>query len=260
MEYGVCELPFVPLRQGLSHRSEMLSQLVFGETFRVLINRGEWLRIQVSYDDYEAWVNRDAVSLISESDFEILTNKTKVYSYKLCSSLLKNDNHQIQIPFGALLPDFGKSLEFSINNNNYKIEENLISDSQTTDTRELIVENAMKMLNVPYLWGGKSSFGIDCSGFSQLIYRIAGIKIPRDSGQQVSYGTAINFISESRPGDLVFFDNESRDIVHVGILIGNKKIIHASNFVRIDDIDHVGIYNTEIKKYTHNLRVIKSLI
>ncbi|NTW32657.1 MAG: C40 family peptidase, partial [Bacteroidetes bacterium] len=123
-----------------------------------------------------------------------------------------------------------------------------------------IVENAYMYLDAPYLWGGRSPFGIDCSGFVQMVYKLIGIRLPRDASQQASQGTTINFLSEAVPGDIAFFDNEDGIIVHTGIIINNGQIIHASGRVRIDNLDHEGIFQVKTKKYTHKLRLIKRII
>jgi gamma-D-glutamyl-L-lysine dipeptidyl-peptidase len=120
-----------------------------------------------------------------------------------------------------------------------------------------IRELVLSWLNAPYQWGGRSVFGVDCSGFTQIIFRQLGIKLMRDAYQQAESGEMVNFISEGRCGDLAFFDNDDKKIVHTGILLGNDEIIHASGRVRIDKIDHYGIFNTEKNSYSHHLRMIK---
>ena len=121
-------------------------------------------------------------------------------------------------------------------------------------------EIAQSLLNVPYQWGGRSPMGMDCSGFTQVVFKILGKKLLRDAWQQAEQGVLVNFIEEIQPGDLVFFDNEEGRIIHVGIALANHKIIHASGCVRIDNLDHHGIYNTETRKYSHNLRIIKRVL
>jgi cell wall-associated NlpC family hydrolase len=123
-----------------------------------------------------------------------------------------------------------------------------------------IISTAYLLINAPYLWGGKNPFGIDCSGFTQIVYKLNGYKLPRDASQQVELGTPLSFVEEAEAGDLAFFDNEEGNIVHVGILLNNEQIIHASGSVRIDKYDHYGIFNKSLGKYSHSMRVIKRVL
>jgi cell wall-associated NlpC family hydrolase len=135
-----------------------------------------------------------------------------------------------------------------------------MTERTETDIRRSIIRDAEDLIETPYLWGGRSQWGIDCSGFVQLVYRLSGLLMPRDASEQAKLGNTMSFISEAQPGDLAFFDNEEGNIVHVGIVYSPNEIIHASKKVRIDRIDHNGIYNDELKKYTHQLRVMKNVI
>ncbi len=117
-------------------------------------------------------------------------------------------------------------------------------------------ETAARFLNCPYIWGGRIPSGIDCSGLTQLVYKIHGIAIPRDSWQQSEAGTVVSFLEEAENGDLLFFDNDKGKISHVGILMAQGLVIHASGRVRIDRLDHQGIYRDDLKRYTHKLRTI----
>jgi cell wall-associated NlpC family hydrolase len=155
----------------------------------------------------------------------------------------------------------GASLSFlnhgDINISNYNFEGTKISG---TKTKDCLLNTAFMFLNAPYLWGGKTPFGVDCSGFTQMVYKLNGHKLMRDASQQSKQGEALSFIEESEPGDLAFFDNEEGNIIHVGIIMEDNYIIHASGKVRIDRLDHLGIYNAEANKHTHRLRVIKKII
>jgi cell wall-associated NlpC family hydrolase len=144
-----------------------------------------------------------------------------------------------------------------INSTNYDFEGLRVSGVKPKDN---LVKTAYQYLNSPYLWGGKTPFGIDCSGFTQMVYKLNGYKLLRDASQQSTQGEVLSFIEESEPGDLAFFDNEEGKIIHVGIMLENNYIIHASGKVRIDRLDHLGIYNAEINRHTHRLRVIKKII
>jgi cell wall-associated NlpC family hydrolase len=123
-----------------------------------------------------------------------------------------------------------------------------------------IVNTALLYLNTPYLWGGKTPFGIDCSGFTQMVYKLNGFNILRDASQQASQGEVLSFIEESSPGDLAFFDNNEGEITHVGIIMEDHRIIHAHGKVRIDLLDQSGIYNLDTKIHSHKLRMIKKIV
>ena len=155
----------------------------------------------------------------------------------------------------------GASLSFlnhnDINSNNYEFEGLKTSGIKPKSN---IVDTAHMYRSAPYLWGGKTPFGIDCSGFTQMVYKLNGYKLLRDASQQATQGEVLSFIEESEPGDLAFFDNEEGKIIHVGIMLENNYIIHASGKVRIDRLDHLGIYNAELNRHTHRLRVIKKII
>jgi cell wall-associated NlpC family hydrolase len=135
-----------------------------------------------------------------------------------------------------------------------------ISSTSGENTSEQVPEFALHFLDAPYLWGGRSIFGIDCSGLTNVVFKMAGIHLRRDAWQQSEQGILVSFIDEARPGDLAFFNNEEGKIVHTGIILDQKKIIHASGRVRIDTLDHYGIFNEEQKRYTHQLRLIKRMI
>lgn len=260
MELGICEYAYLPLRAGMAHKSEMVSQVLFGEIFEILSRRPEWTRIRLLHDDYVGWIETCTVSEYKgEATTQAYVNDCFVVNEDI-TALIKNEKFQLIIPRGALLPKSAlETKTFSINENNYYILNDL-NQIDRTDLRKCVKRCAESLLETPYLWGGRSQWGIDCSGFAQLVYRYAGMLLPRDASQQAMLGSTLNFIEEARPGDLAFFDNDEGNIVHVGIFYSPTEIIHASKKVRIDRIDHHGIYNDDFKKYTHKLRVLKNVI
>lgn len=253
-------MPLLPLRKNNSETSEMGTQILFGEVFHILIEETKWLYIKILTDRYEGWVNRNSVSSLNEYNYNlILNNSTIVLSQTLTKVFSENYQSDFWLPAGSIISGLATNDNcFNINGEIFRFynkPERIIKPDRIS-----LVESAKKFLNSPYLWGGKTILGIDCSGFTQLVMKINGIDIPRDARQQVEKGFTINFISESRPGDLAFFDNEEGEIIHTGIILNKDTIIHASNRVQIDRFDHQGIFNVKLNQYTHKLRVIKSFI
>ncbi len=261
MEFGVCNLSVVPLRIGPSHKSEMVSELLFGETFKVLEKFNNWYKIISDFDDYHAWINANQFLQIEEMEYIRIKKSKLFFSTNLYENIFnKTKDIKFSILLGSTLPALKNDI-FLLNNDVYEFYGDAMSNiDKKSDVRDLLIITAKKYLNAPYMWGGRTPFGIDCSGFTQIVFKICGIKLLRDAAQQTTKGENINFISEANAGDLAFFDDEDGNIIHVGIIMKNKKIIHVSGCVRIDNIDHNGIYNSELNKYTHNLRLIKKII
>lgn len=252
--FGICNLAIIPLRFEPSDKSEILSQVLFGEHFEILEQLKQWSRIKMQYDAYEGWVDSKQYQVISESNFNQLSNDSIILNADLVEYITAPNGLLMPIPLGASLSFLNYN---EINTSNFDFEGTKISGVKA---KSCLINTAFMYLNAPYLWGGKTPFGIDCSGFTQMVYKLNGYKLLRDASQQATQGEALSFIEESEPGDLAFFDNEEGNIIHVGIIMDNNYIIHASGKVRIDRLDHLGIYNAETNKHTHKLRVIKKII
>ena len=257
MNFGICLLSIIPCRKEPSSTSEMVTQLLFGETYSIIEVTEEWLKISTSFDHYLCWISLKQHISISEKDLKNLDSR--FVSSELVQVISNaSTNHVFPISIGATLPNL-KNSNLSIGKHTFVFEGSTSNTSVQKSIQDL-KETAFLFLNAPYLWGGKSPFGIDCSGFTQLIFKLNGYQIPRDASQQVELGTPLSFVEEAQSGDLAFFDNEEGNIVHVGMVIDNQQIIHASGCVRIDKFDHYGIFNSDTKKYSHMLRVIKNII
>ncbi len=217
---------------------KLLRKYCLGESADILEVNKNWTRIKMHYDGYEGWIDTKQLKPVTD---EYLAKRKVTVVTEDFSSVLMND--------GKTLLSMGSEVEFPA-----------VASRRSHDVRESIALTAKEFLNVPYLWGGKSFFAVDCSGFTQLVYKIHEIKLPRDASQQVEVGESLSFVEESQPGDLAFFENPEGKIIHVGIMLDNQRIIHASGKVRIDTLDSTGIFNKEMNKHTHKLRVIKSLL
>lgn len=253
MKYAVCHVSVSPLRAEASDCSEMVSQILFGERVEITETKNNWIKIKAEFDGYEGWADKKQFLEISEEEYQSLTSE--FYAAESFNLLVENGN-PVTIPLAAHLPNL-KDGKIVFGNREYEF----VGESATAIlTKQDMVAFAKLYLNTPYLWGGKSVFGIDCSGLVQQVYKLCGFKLPRDAYQQAEFGEALSFIEESEPGDLAFFDNQEGKIIHVGIILEGNKIIHAHGKVRIDPFDNNGIFNTDSQSYSHKLRVLKKLI
>lgn len=251
--YALSYLSIVPLRAEPNHRSELVSQILFGEYMKVLETKDEWSYIQLEQDTYKGWVETIQLLPSTKTEYEKIVNTAKIKVFENLVSVKINDV-EVLMPKGTNLPLYADGF-FVFNNQKIPFSGSVIKGKHT---RKEIVETAKSYLNTPYLWGGKTPLGIDCSGFSQIVYHTNGYTLLRDASLQATEGELVAFVSQALPGDLAFFENSEGRIIHVGIIIENEKIIHAANGrVRIDQIDQEGIYNDEVKKHTHHLRMIK---
>jgi len=253
--YGICLLSQVPARKDASDKSEMVTQLLFGEVYTVLESTEKWVKIITHFDNYECWICVKQHTTLSEKEFKEITSTTAPLSNELVQVIQENQEF-IPLVLGSSLPLL-KNKTMNIGDRSFSFDGSLLEAAQPD--KKKILEYAFMYLNAPYLWGGKSPFGIDCSGFTQMVYKLSHFTLPRDAYQQAEHGVAYSFVEEAQAGDLAFFDNEAGKIVHVGIVIGQGQIIHASGKVRIDNLDHQGIFNKELNQYTHRLRIIKNI-
>ncbi len=253
MEYMVCCVPVSPLRANPSHKAEMVSQQLFGEK-SYLIEKGEdnWTKIKLKYDTYEGWVQQSHLVSIDEEQY---TKTDKELTADWVNEIDYN-GHLMNVPMGCSLSAFQNGVAFW-RKNSVHFKGKIWNPEEVKITPKLIKQIAFKFLNTSYLWGGKSVFGIDCSGFSQMVYKFLNKQLPRDAWQQAGAGEIVNFLQEAHCGDLAFFDNDEGRIIHVGLLLNENEIIHAAGKVRLDKIDSNGILNMETKQRTHQLRIIK---
>ena len=249
MPYGIAHLSVVPVRNQAEDAAEMCTQLLYGEHFRILEKRKFWSRIRVAYDKTEGWISNTQYQEISEEEYTEIERGEKNHYVSDLVSYASAENHSlIPLLLGASVGHLhliGQQFEGSYANG--------------TRGKSQLVDTALMYLNAPFVSGGKTPFGIDSAGLNQMVYKNNGNNLLRDAAGQAKQGEALSFIEESEEGDLAFFDNNEGIIDHVGIIMRDNYIIHAHGKVRIDRIDHTGIFNAEQGRYSHPLRVIKKI-
>lgn len=258
IDFGVCRLSVVSVRKEPADQSEQVTQLLFGDHYTVLeVSANEkWIRIKIHFDQYEGWIDVKQHQSITPEHFNHINHAEFKITTDLTSSLLYNKSPQV-ILMGSIIPITSSELfrmeeQFAFNG-----EAKNIGQRREFDFLRVI---ALKYLNSPYQWGGKSPFGIDCSGFTQMVFKICGYRLLRDAAQQVTQGKAVESLGSARQGDLVFFSNERGSIIHVGILAAENKVIHASGKVRVDGITAEGIVQPDPPRITHHLSAIRRLM
>jgi len=257
VDYGVCRLSVMPVRADASDRSEQVTQLLFGEHYEVLaFNKDrKWCQIRIEYDQYEGWIDASQHTSISREYFDYLSRTEFKITLDITTTMLYNKSPMVVL-MGSMIPISSSEL--------FKMEEQFAFNGEAKNLGqkrefEYLKNIAFRYLNAPYAWGGKHPFGIDCSGFTQMVFKICGYKLFRDARQQVNQGKQIEF-ENLKPGDLLYFKNKEGQIIHTGIALPDHKVIHASGRVRIDHLTDEGIVNIDTKIFTHSLASIRRVL
>lgn len=258
MTHGICPLSTVAIRNSASHKSEMISQLLYGELAEILERKGrQWVKVRCAHDNLVGWVATNQLEWITPSEFEVYQDN---FAFVLdVFQALGIEDTFLPLTIGARLPNFD-GLRFAIGEKTFNYSGQAVFPKDLLQGPEIIQKIARKFLNAPYLWGGRSPFGVDSPGLVQVVFGIAGIALPREAFQQVEKGENVDFAEQSRAADVAFFQNQKGRITHTGIVLPEGKVIHAFGKVRIDTLDHYGIFSKEKGGYTHKLRIIKRLI
>jgi len=256
--YHLCRVAVAPLRIEPSDRSEIVSQLLFGDRVLLLEKTEKWCRVITHHDQYEGWMDYKQLKLIREAVYHDESLYTYVTPLRPDNVLSVANGTKYYLTPGSTLPGYHNGW-CHIGDEAFKVLfEPFVPD------REKFCENVEKTAlffeNTSYLWGGRTFFGIDCSGFVQMVYKLNGVQLRRDASQQAEQGNVVDFLASATLGDLAFFDNDEGRITHVGLMLNNHEIIHSAGRVHIDPIDDQGIYSKELGRYTHKLRIIKRFV
>lgn len=260
MSLGILSLPVLPVRLEPLERSEMTTQLLFGEQFELLETKDNWTLIRNQADGYEGWATSKMLTMLSEEMTEKLNQYQSVMLRDPVTVFRGVDFGEMHLPAGSRLFVQGNHFFFFTGEGVTELflEKETTGSNFTKSLPERILQTASQFLNAPYLWGGKTILGMDCSGLTQVSALINGFQLPRNACDQALLGEE-EFLSLSLPGDLAFFCNPEGSIVHVGIVCGQHQILHASGSVHIDELDERGIYSRDLKKYTHQLHSVKRI-
>lgn len=257
-QYGICRVAVAPLRAEPSDRAEIVSQLLFGDHVEILQKDERWWLIQNGYDGYQGWMDFRQLATITQDQFVDLQECKWLAPLSFNNVLTAADGSLYHLNPASNLPYLAEGFCY-IGKEKYML--NFEPYDPTKVNFKADVEATAKFFqNIPYLWGGRHLFGMDCSGFVQTVFKMLNIKLNRDASQQAEQGELVGFLAECRPGDVAFFDNAEGKITHVGIMLGPNEIIHASAKVKIDPIDDEGIFNRELGVYSHKLRIIKRFV
>jgi cell wall-associated NlpC family hydrolase len=244
-----CHHTVIPVRADHKDQSEIVTQLVFGEVAELLEKHNQWRKIKIAHDGYEGWIDQKQIIKIKEEEFDFWSkNKQRQTAYLAKWSTKQGVFTSLR---GANVPNNSKFIVGGMTFEQLTAYDHFVEKD--------ISSIALSYLNAPYLWGGKTQFGIDCSGFTQTVYRFFGVELPRDAYQQAELGSAIGF-EERKIGDIAYFHNADQKIIHVGILLEDDKFIHASGRVRIDQLSKEGIIHSENGQKTHNLTCLRRIL
>ncbi|RZK16120.1 MAG: hypothetical protein EOO56_20785 [Hymenobacter sp.] len=251
----------VPVRAEASDKAEQVTELLFGDCYTVLLAQGNWLHVEGAADKYLGWIDYKQHMPVSDAYFRAWQAQDHPRALDLVQ-VVSDANTRQPITVGCRLPFFdGMTLKIGDKTLFYNgVATNPTQAAPLERQLTLLRKLGHLYLRAPYVWGGKSVFGLDCSGLMQQLFGLLGIQLPRDAHQQIALGEPVDFVTQAQPGDLAFFENADGRIVHVGVVLDEGQILHAHGEVRLDPLDHHGIFNRTRQKYSHKLRLIKRVL
>ena len=256
---GIVLHSVVPVRSEANEGSEQLTQLLFAETVDILEEKPRWIRIKNDADGQIGWVDFKMLTKLSDSESDLVAkaDKSARVMMPMAYAVSENNGQTIPLTAGTCLPNY-KDGRFEVLGVGFRIDPSMVADKSLEMTTEKIMEVVRFFLNVPYLWGGKSALGMDCSGFTQIIHSLFGHQLLRNASEQVTQGIPVKSLKNAQTGDLAFFDHEDGKISHVGLILDSERIIHCSGRVKVEKLDEIGIFSIEQGgTYTHHLVSIR---
>jgi len=255
--YAINFATIVPVRADHADESEIMTQMLFGDTFEILKTHNQWKYIKAHYDGYEGWIDEKVVLELSENEYNNINNEPKYYTADVLTEVIFPESGRFLLPMGSVLPHFNpEKMTLQMGDETGVFSGNFITGKLS---KAEILELAFTYINSPYLWGGKTHFGLDCSGLTQMAYKIGGYNLLRNAKDQATQGTEIS-LDQAEAGDLAFFSNTKGKVIHVGFLLGNGTIYHSHGNAHIDPIDEKGIWSNKFQRYSHRLTSVKRII
>jgi cell wall-associated NlpC family hydrolase len=258
IDYGVCRLAIVTVRKDADQKSEPVTQLLFGDHYEVteLSKDQKWVHITINADDTTGWIDKLQHHSISQEYFQQIGLANFKITTDVASTILYKKT-QLTIVMGSIVPISGSEL--------FKMEEQFAFNGEAKSLGqrrdyEYLRSITGKYINAPHLPGGKSPFGIDAPGFTQMAFRLTGFQLPRDAAQQANAGKPVGDFADTQPGDLALFKGRDGKVNHAGIILDEQKIIHCWGRVRIDYLMEDGLLNAETKIYTHSLAGLRRIL
>lgn len=252
MSHAICPLSIVPVRKEADDRAEQVTQWLLGETADILEELPKWTRLRFHHDGYEGWVDNKQLALSDDPIDERAVRSVEQFTH------INTPNGAMLVPFGAVLPGYSSG-RFRIGKEDLSFPGRTTAQANGTPVMRMLALKDQWM-NTPYLWGGRSPFGVDCSGLTQMLFLASGLKLPRDAWQQAELGKPVDSLELATTGDLAFFRNDAGRVIHVGIVLEGRRILHASGRVRVDQLDDQGIFNVTEQRHTHHLHSMRRIL
>jgi hypothetical protein len=254
---AICLASIVPLRAEPADESEIMTQLLFGDTFEILKTKNQWNYIRSTYDQYEGWIDEKVILKLDEQEFNHAQKQPVYYTAEIVNQVNLEKSGTFLLPMGSILPGYNpQEGSFFMGKEKGFFDGEVITGKHS---KEKVLEYAFTYMNAPYLWGGKTHFGLDCSGLTQMTYKMCGHDLLRNAKDQATQGESIS-LQEAEAGDLAFFTNDKGKIIHVGFLLGDGRIFHSHGNAHIDPIDEKGIWSLKFKRYSHRLSDVRRII